>query len=404
MACFRAMNASTRPASLRILIYLFPALIDMVVAQFLFINTVRIVRMGASAATSAGVTTAWSLAYLLACFLAGRLATPRNSANWMIFSCVSLTAMATLGLFLPGITAIYVVTGLAGAAAAFFFPPFQLFMKAVDQGDNKSLAYSTGLYTFSWSAGYAIAPLISGVLMATGTNGWRLALASSACAAALTTYGIVRLKHLAKPDSEPADERTPKPRAAAPNPYAGMPDLAWLGWLGAGAGMLAISVIRAVFPGHAVNTLKIEDTPLGTLFFLLSMAQAITGLVLCKSRIWMYRALPVCAAGTLGVIAMVCLALGTSMVPLAVGAILFGIYSGSFFFYMVFHAIAHPARAPIYVAINEAVVGACGIIAPIVGGLLADRAGFFASATACAAIITAITLFQAFIHRKQPAP
>ncbi len=396
------MNTSPHPGFVRILIYLFPALIDMVVAQFLFINTVRVTRMGASAAVTAGVTTVWSLAYLLACFLAGRLATPRNAARWMLLSCVLLAAMAALGIVLPGIPAIYLITGLAGASAAFFFPPFQLFMKAVDQGAAKSLAYSTGLYTFSWSAGYAVAPLLSGYLMNLGPHGWRLALASSAAAALLTAYGILRLQHLAQREGASA---ATEQRPAAPAAHgAGRPDLAWLAWLGTGAGMLAISIIRAVFPVHAINVLHLDDPTLGTLLFLLSMSQAITGLILCRSRIWMYRALPVFASGLLGVLAMLGLALGSTLVPLALGAILFGVYSGCFFFYLVFHAIAHPVRAPLYVAINEAVVGLGGIAGPVAGGLLMDRGGYLASAAVGAAFILLITLFQAAVHRRHPVP
>jgi predicted MFS family arabinose efflux permease len=132
------------------------------------------------------------------------------------------------------------------------------------------------------------------------------------------------------------------------------------------------------------------------------MSQAVTGLILCRSRLWMYRALPVFASGVLGVLAMVGLALGHTVLLLALGTILFGVYSGCFFFYLVYHAIAHPVRAPAYVAINEAVVGAGGILGPLAGGLLLDRGGNLASAVVGAAFILLITLFQTFVHRQHP--
>jgi MFS family permease len=385
---------------LRLLIYCFPALIDMVAAQFLFVNTMRLVKMGASASASGGVTTIWSITYLVTCLVLGRLVTPRNAAALMLASCLSLAALAGVGAILPGVAGIYILTALGGVSAALFFPPFQTFMKAVDKGGGKSLSYSTGLYTFAWSAGYAVGPFISGFLMETGAQGWKLAYACGAAGAVVTAAGILHLKHLVHPEESPE----PLP-VAQPSPggmdYARFPDLAWLAWIGAGAGVVVISVIRAVFPAHAVNTLALGDGRIGTLFFLLSLTQALTGLILCRSRIWMYRARPVSVVGGLGIAGILCLAFGASSTLLGIGVILFGVYSGAFFFYLVFHAIAHPVCTARYVAVNESVVGIGGILGPLIGGGLSDRFGFAFSACACAAAIVAVTAFQAFVHRRK---
>ena len=378
-----AGEQSSSPGYLRILIYFFPALVDMVAAQFLFINTVRVAKMGASASVSAGITTVWSVTYLVACLAVGRLATPLNSARLMLVSCLSLGVLAGLFMIVPGIAGMYALTAAAGVAAALFFPPFQVFMKAVDQGGRKPLCYSIGLYTFAWSIGYATGPFVAGFLMTVG--------------------GILYLQHLVHPDDTPSREfavfRTREP----PTDYSRMPDLAWLGWVGAGTGMVVISVIRAVFPSHAVRDLAFGDSRLGTLFFLLSFTQAVTGLVLCRSRLWMYRALPVSAVGVLGVAGTACLAFGSSAAVLGAGVVLFGVYSGSFFFYLVFHALAHPVRSAFYVAINEAVVGVSGIIGSVAGGVLADRYGFTRSASAGAAAVLAVTVFQVVVHRRTVA-
>ena len=398
-----AGEQSSSPGYLRILIYFFPALVDMVAAQFLFINTVRVAKMGASASVSAGITTVWSVTYLVACLAVGRLATPLNSARLMLVSCLSLGVLAGLFMIVPGIAGMYALTAAAGVAAALFFPPFQVFMKAVDQGGRKPLCYSIGLYTFAWSIGYATGPFVAGFLMEQGVNGWRLAYVFAAAAALVTVGGILYLQHLVHPDDTPSREfavfRTREP----PTDYSRMPDLAWLGWVGAGTGMVVISVIRAVFPSHAVRDLAFGDSRLGTLFFLLSFTQAVTGLVLCRSRLWMYRALPVSAVGVLGVAGTACLAFGSSAAVLGAGVVLFGVYSGSFFFYLVFHALAHPVRSAFYVAINEAVVGVSGIIGSVAGGVLADRYGFTRSASAGAAAVLAVTVFQVVVHRRAVA-
>ena len=53
----------------------------------------------------------------------------------------------------------YFLGVIQGFATAFFFTPFQYFMKLLDANQNKSITHSTGLYTFSWSMGYALRPV-----------------------------------------------------------------------------------------------------------------------------------------------------------------------------------------------------------------------------------------------------
>jgi len=69
----------------------------------------------------------------------------------------------------------------------------------------------------------------------------------------------------------------------------------------------------------------------GTILFLLSIAQAFTGLALCLSRLWMYRAAAVGAFGLVGIAGALCFGFGATPPALYVGAVLFGVYSGAFF-------------------------------------------------------------------------
>ena len=90
--------------------------------------------------------------------------------------------------------------------------------------------------------------------------------------------------------------------------------------------------------------------------------------------------------------------------PLAflIGAGLFGIYSGSFCFYLVFHALVHPNRAGRYVAVNEALVGLTGFLAPLAGGALADHCGSQYPYLVVAALTIAVTALQICVHRARP--
>ena len=397
-------TSDTRPRGVAILIYLLPAVADMALAQIFFINAVCLARAGASASVVANTVTVWSVLYLLACPVIGRFVTPRNAARLMIASMGGMMTVSLLLIVWRDVVGIYILTGAAAISAALFFPPFQVFMKAVDQADRKPITYSTGLYTFSWSMGFAAGPFIAGLLMQVGP-GWKSAYAFAASAAAATGVGIYLLKHLAQADENPTRPPAARIDGSITRPladYSKVPDMVWLGWLAGGTGVVLISVVRAVFPSRAVSALHLSDGTQGTLFFLLSFAQALTGLALCRSRYWMYRPWAVAAFGVAGMAGMLALGFGWTPFVLAAGAVLFGVYAWSFFFYLVFHALVHPERSSRYVAVNESVVGIGGIVGPVAGGLMADRVGFGSAFAASAGLVVAIVAIQWVVHRRHP--
>jgi MFS family permease len=393
------------------LIYLLPALMDMVLALVLFVGTVRAAKMEGAATRVAFVLAVWSMIYIVACPLVGRLVTPRNAHRLVLAGCMLLALASGLLAAATGFVAMLILVGVVALSAALFFPPFQIFMKDVDSANGRSVAYSTGLYTFAWSTGFACGPLVSGFLMQNDfrgagggkETGWRIAflfgaavcLAMSAVLVALLrSRGRTSDRHLGAPENE----QTP----TAVLPYASMPDLAWLGWIGAGAGFIALSVIRSVFPARAVNELKLPAGTLGVIFFGLSMTQALMGLALTRSRFWMYRPGPVAAFGAAGLLGILCFGLGGTPAVFLIAAVLFGIYSGAFCFYMVFHALVHPNRASHYVAVNETMVGLTGFLAPLAGGAMADAWGFRFPYLVLAGITLVATAIQIWVHRSKP--
>jgi len=301
----------------RLLIYLAPAIMDMVVAQFFFVDVVRLAHMQSSAVVVAGVVTVWGLMYLISCLLVGKVLTVANSPRLILMSCFAMAGLSVLHLLFPSMAGIYVLMACAGVATALFFPAFQVFMKAVDAAQASSVAYSTGMYTFAWSMGFAVGPFVAGFLLECGTTGegggetggWKLAFLFSAMLSLMTAGLIAFLKHLREhPAAAPADAvaATTTEGQQVIN-YARMPDLVWLGWLGGGVGVLVLSVIRAVFPARAVAVLELSASVQGMLFFLLSLTQALVGLASCRSRWWMYRAGPVVLAGLAGIVGTLCL-------------------------------------------------------------------------------------------------
>jgi hypothetical protein len=186
--------------------------------------------------------------------------------------------------------------------------------------------------------------------------------------------------------------------------YESMPNRVWLGWLGAGCGFAALSILRAVFPTRALGPLGLSASMLGTLFFILGITQALVGLAMMRSRFWMYRALPLLAFAVSGVLGLLCFGFGTTPAVLVSGAVLFGIFSASFCFAMVFHALVHPRKAGRYVAVNESLVGLTGFLAPLLAGAMANAWGFAVSSFATVALVGTVAVIQVLVTRTAGKP
>lgn len=402
------MDSQTPRRAQAALIYILPALMDMALSLVLFVGTLRAVKLGGDATRAASVLAVWSIVYVVSCPLIGRLVTPGNARRMIMTACGIFALASGLLAAAAGFAAMLALVGVCGVAAALFFPPFQVFMKEVDTAGGRSVAYSTGLYTFAWSTGFACGPFVAGFLMQLGDPaavggegpGWRYAFlfGSGVCLLMAAVLAGVFRGQAGRPAA--ASETA---TAAAGTLYEAMPDLAWLGWVGAAAGFAALSMVRAIFPVRAMGVLQLTAGALGLIFFTLSMTQALLGLALMRSRFWMYRARPVAAFAAAGLAGILCFGFGCRLPVFFAGAALFGLYSGAFCFYMVFHALVHPKRAGHYVAVNESLVGITGFVAPLAGGALADAHGLRFPYLAAAGLTLAAASVQVWIHRRAPA-
>jgi predicted MFS family arabinose efflux permease len=116
----------------------------------------------------------------------------------------------------------------------------------------------------------------------------------------------------------------------------------------------------------------------------------------------MYRPAAIAAFGVFGIAGILAVGYGREPWVLGLGAALFGVYAGSFFFYLVFHALVHPRRSSQYVAINESLVGICSMAGAALGGWVADTRGFGVLYAGGAVLLLLTLIFQARVHRRHP--
>jgi len=379
-----------------ILIYLFPALIDMVLASAGFICTVSAAEKGYSASTVANLVTVMSASYVMSCFAAGRIVTERNAVTLLTCACV-LVALVSVGLALfDGIYAKYCLVFLLMAAAGMFFVPFQVFMKHMGHRTRR-IGESVGMYTLAWSVGFAAGPFLAGFLWT--RLGWQSCHILNAFAALGTAAGLLLVKRHS--DSVHVVDKHLPPEGHAAE-YSGMPDLAWMAWLCGGIGAITFGLVRGILPktGAALEISKFNQ---GMVFFVFCTMQGVVGMLLGRGRLWMYRPLPLVLLGLCGIVGLAAFAFAETAAMLCLAAAFYGVYSGTFFFYLVFHALVHPLKGARYVSINEMVVGITGMIGPFVGGLLADRSGLAAPYLFSALLVCGAVVTQAIVHSRHAA-
>jgi len=379
---------------IRIVVYSFATLMDVVLSAATLECMWWMSDAGARPSAVAAFIPVWAVVYTIASLAAGHLVTNRN-APWLLISACAFTAVLSVafaGADSP--PALYALIALLGVAAAFFFTPFQVFMKLVDRGRNKGICHSTGTYTFAWSLGYALGPFIAGYLWVHG--GWKACHLFNAALSAAMAVGAYCLKHHAQ-DKPGRPEPAADPAGSRDFDYSAMPDLAWMAWVFSGVGCLASALIRSVFPSSGA-AYDIPKPTQGTTLLILSATQALVGLAHSRSRTWMYRPLPVLVFGLFGIAALGLFSVARAPETFHIAAALFGVYSGSFYFYFVFHSLVHPVRAGRYVSINEAVVGIAGLLGPFAGGHLGDRFGLSSAYFAALALTAAAVAVQSACH------
>ena len=350
----------------RVVIYLFPIAINMLLGGMFYITALRFSEARAPGWVVGSTLTAWALIYSVLSLMIGRLLSLRNAAGILNAGCALLTASSLGFLLFGGLYTQFVWILLAGVGSACYCAPFQMLMKEFerDRADGGIVA-ATGKYTFAWSFGLATGPLFFGLLeprivFAINT------VVSFALWGGAFALGVTLKKTPRRIEPVPAGMTASAPAEAKP-----FRSLAWLGWLIGGAGVFSISLLRVMWPRRGVE-LAIAPRDIGLALALISYIQAALGLAFTRSKAWMRKPLPTVLAGIAGTAGLVLFAFAPGEAwYFYLGAALFGLYSSCFYFLLVYFSLEDAGHAAWNIGVNEFVVGVTGIVSPIFGGLLA---------------------------------
>ena len=343
---------------MKYLIYLFPLVMDIAVSGILFIAAFRFSEAQVPAWMVGSTMAVWALIYTALAFAGGYIIKPEKSHRVLIGSSIGI-ALVSLGLLIfDGLYTQFLWLILTGSCGALFFTPFQMYMKRYIADNRSGIVRSTALYTGSWSLGFALGPLLFGLVSV------KSAFICCIAAGILMALGFILLELV--PKSSPSNDAAVEGKNSAD--YSRFPDMVLMGYLVGGMGCLVIALIRTMGPFRGVQALGFTKDQMGIIMCLVSFFQSFAGYMLFFSKDWMYKRINGLLLNLAGAAALLGFAFCSSFAGFAVSAVLFGIYAGCFFFFFVFHSLVHPTKSHRYVAGNETIVGATGIVGPLLGG------------------------------------
>ena len=343
---------------MKYLIYLFPLVMDIAVSGILFIAAFRFSEAQVPAWMVGSTMAVWALIYTALAFAGGYIIKPEKSHRVLIGSSIGI-ALVSLGLLIfDGLYTQFLWLILTGSCGALFFTPFQMYMKRYIADNRSGIVRSTALSTGSWSLGFALGPLLFGLVSV------KSAFICCIAAGILMALGFILLELV--PKSSPSNDAAVEGKNSAD--YSRFPDMVLMGYLVGGMGCLVIALIRTMGPFRGVQALGFTKDQMGIIMCLVSFFQSFAGYMLFFSKDWMYKRINGLLLNLAGAAALLGFAFCSSFAGFAVSAVLFGIYAGCFFFFFVFHSLVHPTKSHRYVAGNETIVGATGIVGPLLGG------------------------------------
>lgn len=348
---------------MRLLPFLFPLLVDLVLACFLFYIPVRASRLGLSDVTTGWLFVVFNVAYLIAALGLSRLVNERNAKVLMLLGGAAPAAIALL-LLLDGIWPLITAVLALAVAVACFFVNFQLIMGS---STGMSPVRSSAWYAFSWSIGMSMGALLQGAVSDT-PGGWFIAPMVIVPVILVVLAGllhprIVTVNH----SNETIDSGTP---VAHDRRYVAV------GRIGIFVTVVTVFGTRGLLPKVALEDLAMSEWTIGLILACAGLAQALAALGCQRVQQWLYNPWAVAVAGVIGISGFA-LAASAPNQPwrLGIGIGLVGIFSGFWFYQAVVYAIMERATATRNIATNEMLVGLGSVAGAVICGYTAEYSG-----------------------------
>lgn len=389
-------HAPSRPDRLRIYVAAFT--MDMAVVTAGLAVVFFAVNAGLSADKVGYIGAAGAVAYTASCFVS-RTLSDRWGRKVIAGLALALVVACYLGQAAAG--ALWAIVGLgvlAAASMAMFWPTMLAWLAEVAEPDSRGQGRSFSAFNICWSAGMMAGPVLCGYLYRNA--GWQFPFLAAALATTVCLLVVLSVR-------APRPERTePRPTPAVSRRPDATARFLRMAWYANFASWFVGATIRVLFPkvGHELG--YTEDL-IGWLIAGMSFGQVLTFIGLRFTTRWQYRLAPLLAAQLVsagGMVAAVCFA---SPVLFATAFTLAGIGGGVSYSCSLFYSLHGRQRdRAATTGLHEGIIGAGGILGPLLGGWAARFIGLrapFGLAALVVVVAVALQLREWQIVRRMTA-
>lgn len=343
----------------KFIIYLFPMLFDIVIALIMFVGRHSYAKKSAGVIEIGAFAAIYGFVYILSSYLVGTTISLEKAKKLLL---TAITLMAILLCLLANVDNYFLfLTIFSGVpfAASLFFNSFQSYMLQTNGNSVKNLRRSAGFYTFSWSLGFALGPIVS--YFACEYFDWSVSFYLAAIIVSIV--GIIAL--FLKPDKSHNIDTHHEDASAPVFRDKALPLSGWIGIL------IATSSFQLIMIYWPLQAVKLHYSTMVKAGFESSatLTQALAALVICLFARWYHKSLMLLFFGFIGALGLFSLTLANDPQLFFVGASLFGIYTASSFIYMVYHSMLEKEKSIRRTSINEIMVGSGIIIGPIIAAI-----------------------------------
>ncbi|MBC7327595.1 MFS transporter [bacterium] len=321
-----------------------------------------------------------SLTYLTFSPIFGRLADRKNPLYLTSLGCALFASSALFLVFFPSIPLILLIMGLVGLGTSMFWSPLEVWIARTTSDLRKSIGY----FNLSWCVGLSIGSLLGGYLF---QKDWRFPLFSIAFSCLLIIFFLFFCPKVSPPQEVKEVNDEPNSGESKRNPFI------LIGWTANFVGWFTIGTLRYLFPKLAVE-LNISPFTIGLLTFTMAIFQAISSYGVGFMVMFHYNLGFLLIVQFLMMLGFLIIILSSSIPLFFLSFTLLGICIGIAYFFSLFYSLESEEGKGHKSGIHESIVGAGGLLGPLLGGIVAQYSNLRMPFTLCIFILSVGMLLE----------
>jgi len=340
----------------------------------------------------------WETCYVCGCLTMRPIFERLRPRSALILAMTGMSGSVLAILVSRTVFLCYILYGFFGFSLSFFWAPLMSWVSSASEG--RELGRAISRLTLASSAGIIASPFLAGLLSS-------LAPAYPLYAALLVFSSILTL--LVGSSLIPEQKEMARPHeggAAGESQENKSTPLRYPAWVGLFCTYVCLAVVLNIFPMHARDVLGLSKKTIGTLLLMRALFTGFGYVLLGRLNFWHFNPLPMSAS--LGLLALLLLALPVARTPLCLGLILaclgplvaFGFSSG------FFHGASGSAHRASRLATHEALLALGMITGSAAGGQLYQRFSLGAVSLFCLGVLCTGIWLQLLLglRRRQSRP